>query len=91
MTLTNEQQGFLKSVYDMKMEDLRITGHIKVKGESLLPVQGKVMLLVGNVTFGDGRQISVVNTGGPILVNPDTNEKITQGATITETSMGVSQ
>ena len=87
--LTSEQEGFLKSVYDMKMENVKITGNIKVKGESFIPVKGKVMLLLGRIKFSDGNVINVINDTDPVLVNPDTNEKINEGAKITETSLSM--
>lgn len=86
--LTSEQEGFLKSVYNLRSETLKVTGKIVVEGVSFIPVTCSVVLLLSQVRFQDDKFINVINTTDSALVVDEQGQK-TDEAKVNEMSVNM--
>jgi len=76
----NVQQGFLKSVHNLRTQNVTVTGKIHVVGQGYIPSTAEVYVETTKVTFNDGTEISVIDTGSPAIADASGNTSNFQGS-----------
>ncbi|MDG0768198.1 hypothetical protein [Bacillus halotolerans] len=67
-----EREGFMKSFYDLEATRHRVSGNVKVTGQSHIPSKASVFIHVLKITFSDGRSIQVIDSNNAVAADPST-------------------
>ncbi|QQR46531.1 hypothetical protein JKA73_10875 [Myxococcus xanthus] len=66
-------QGFLKSLRNVAMSDVEVTGGLWAFGETFQPVTGYLFVETTSVEFKDGTVLRAINSSSPVLADLDGN------------------
>jgi len=65
------QEGFARSVYNLKTDQFHIKGNLHAVGVSFIPTTVTAYVQVTTIKFTDGKEINVINTDNPVAATKD--------------------
>ncbi|MGG4209627.1 hypothetical protein ABEV93_09370 [Bacillus safensis] len=71
-TQISEKEGFFKSLYELETTKHRVSGVVKVTGQSHIPSKAAVFVHLLKITFSDGKSIQVIDNGNAVSADPIT-------------------
>ncbi|CAL2103542.1 conserved protein of unknown function [Tenacibaculum sp. 190130A14a] len=66
---TEQQKGFLKSLYQQQETNVNIHGTLDAVGTSFIPVEGFVFVEVTTITFDDNTSLNVINSSNSTVAD----------------------
>jgi hypothetical protein len=83
-TTKENQQGFSKSVYNLRTSQYKVTGTLKATGLSYIPTTVSAYVQTTTITFADGKKLEVIDTSNPLAADPngDTSRVSSQSTTL---------
>lgn len=68
---SQEQEGFAKTTYNLDNGILKITGTLRAKGVSYVPITVTAFIKVTVIRFSDSKQLVAVDTADPVAAQPN--------------------
>ncbi len=69
-----EQEGFAKSVYNLEMQQVHVTGKLTATGTSYIPVSASAFVQLTTITFSDGKVLQAIDTNNPVAADAVTGD-----------------